>query len=106
MLAAVRSAALAGIDALEVTVEVHVALGLPQMLLVGLGAGAAKEARERVVAALTNSGLAPPPRRTTINLAPADVPKSGSGFDLPIALGMLAATGGIEPAARARLGVG
>jgi magnesium chelatase family protein len=105
MLAAVRSAALAGIHALEITVEVHVALGLPQILLVGLGAGAVKEARERVSAALANSGLAPPPRRTTINLAPADLPKSGSAFDLPIALGVLAATGVIDPASLASLAV-
>jgi magnesium chelatase family protein len=71
MLAAVRSAALAGIDALEITVEVHVAFGLPQVTVVGRAAGAVKEARERVVAALANSGLALPPRRVTINLAPA-----------------------------------
>ena len=105
MLAAVRSAALAGIDALEITVEVHVSLGLPQVTLVGLGAGAVKEARERVMAALANSGLAPPPRKITINLAPADLPKSGSAFDLPIALGVLAATGTIDPAALAPLAV-
>lgn len=105
MLAAVRSAALAGIDALEITVEVHVALGLPNTLLVGLGAGAVKEARERVMAALTNSGLAPPPRRVTINLAPADLPKTGSAFDLPIALGILAATGVVTPEVLAGLAV-
>ena len=86
MLAAVRSAALAGIEAFEITVEVHVALGLPQVTLVGLGAGAVKEARERVMAALANTGLALPPRKVTINLAPADltpatawVPGSESG---------------------------
>ncbi len=105
MLAAVRSAALAGIDALEITVEVHVALGLPQVTVVGLAAGAVKEARERVVAALANSGLPLPPRRVTINLAPADVPKTGTAFDLPIALGVLAATGTVDPAALARLAV-
>lgn len=93
MLAAVRSAALAGIHALEITVEAHVALGLPQVSVVGLAGGAVKEARERVMAALANSGLAPPPRRITINLSPADLPKSGSAFDLPIALGVLAAIG-------------
>lgn len=105
MLAAVRSAALAGIDALEITVEVHVALGLPQVTLVGLGAGAVKEARERVMAALTNSGLALPPRKVTINLAPADLQKTGSAFDLPIALGVLAAGGLIDPAVLASLAV-
>jgi magnesium chelatase family protein len=105
MLAAVRSAALAGIDALEITVEVHVALGLPQVTVVGLAAGAVKESRERVVAALANSGLALPPRRVTINLAPADLPKVGSAFDLPMALGVLAATGIVDPAVLAPLAV-
>ncbi|HEY0779603.1 MAG TPA: YifB family Mg chelatase-like AAA ATPase [Gemmatirosa sp.] len=97
MLASVRSAAVHGIDAFEVTVEVHAALGLPQLTVVGLAAGAVKEGRERVVAALANSDLPLPPRRTTVNLSPADVPKSGSGFDLPIALGALAATGMLDP---------
>ena len=105
MLAAVRSAALSGIRALEITVEVHAAHGLPQTTLVGLGAGAVKEARERVAAALASSGLAPPPRRTIISLAPADLPKTGSAFDLPIALGVLAATGLIDPAVLAPLAV-
>ena len=97
MLASVRSAAVRGIDAFEVSVEVHAALGLPQLTVVGLAAGAVKEGRERVVAALANSDLPLPPRRTTVNLSPADVPKSGSGFDLPIALGALAATGMLDP---------
>jgi magnesium chelatase family protein len=105
MLAAVRSAALSGVDALEITVEVHVALGLPQVTLVGLGAGAVKEARERVMAALANSGLALPPRKVTINLAPADLQKTGSAFDLPIALGVLAAGGLIDPGALSGLAV-
>jgi magnesium chelatase family protein len=94
-----------GIRALEITVEVHAAHGLPQTTLVGLGAGAVKEARERVAAALASSGLAPPPRRTIISLAPADLPKTGSAFDLPIALGVLAATGLIDPAVLAPLAV-
>ena len=105
MLASIRSAAVCGIDALQVTVEVHAALGLPQLTVVGLAAGAVKEGRERVVAALANSGYPLPPRRTTINLSPADLPKSGSGFDLPIALGALAATGAVDPAALTRLAV-
>lgn len=71
MLAAVRSAAVLGIDAYDVTVEVDVAQGLPQFTIVGLAAGAVKESRERVAAALANSGLALPPRRVTVNLAPA-----------------------------------
>src|SRR3954468_1189791 len=92
MLAAVRSAALIGIDAYDVIVEVDAAPGLPQFTIVGLPAGSVKESRERVGAALVNSGFALPPRRHTINLAPADIPKSGTAFDLPIALGILAAT--------------
>jgi magnesium chelatase family protein len=95
MLAAVRSAAVLGIDAYDVTVEVDAAAGLPQFTVVGLPAGAVKESRERVVAALVNSGFRLPPRRITVNLAPADVRKEGSAFDLPIALGILACTGQI-----------
>ena len=97
MLAAVRSAAVLGIDAYDVTVEVNVSLGLPGWTIVGLPAGAVKESRERVSAALTNSGFEVPPRRVTINLAPADQKKDGTGFDLPIALGFLAATRQLEP---------
>src|SRR3954471_24135151 len=93
MLAAVRSAALVGIDAYDVTVEVDAAAGLPQWTIVGLAAGAVKESRERVGAALVNSGFDVPPRRITVNLAPADVRKEGSAFDLPIAIGILVATG-------------
>jgi magnesium chelatase family protein len=93
MLAAIRSVAVLGIDAYDVTVEVDCAQGLPQWTIVGLPAGAVKESRERVGAALVNSGFVMPPRRVTVNLAPADVPKHGTAFDLPIALGVLAATG-------------
>ena len=93
MLAAVRSAALVGIEAYAVTVEVDAAPGLPQFAIVGLPAGAVKESRERVGAALANAGFALPPRRITVNLAPADVRKEGTAFDLPIALGILVATG-------------
>lgn len=93
MLAAVRSAALVGIEAYAVTVEVDAAPGLPQFAIVGLPAGAVKESRERVGAALANAGFALPPRRITVNLAPADVRKEGTAFDLPIALGVLVATG-------------
>ena len=93
MLAAVRSAALVGIDAYDVIVEVDAAQGLPQWTIVGLAAGAVKESRERVGAALINSGFDVPPRRITVNLAPADVRKEGTAFDLPIAVGILVATG-------------
>lgn len=98
MLAAIRSAAVIGIDAYDVTVEVDVANGLPAFTLVGLASGAVKESRERVIAALANAGLALPPRKTTVNLSPADRPKSGTAFDLPIALALLAAHGVIDAA--------
>jgi magnesium chelatase family protein len=93
MLAAAPSAAVLGIDALDVLVEVHVANGLPQWTLVGLAATAVKESRDRVHAALANSGFAVPPRRVTVNLQPGDLPKTGTAFDLPIALALLAASG-------------
>jgi magnesium chelatase family protein len=92
MLAAVRSAALVGIDAYDVIVEVDAAQGLPQWTIVGLAASAVKESRERVGAALVNSGFTVPPRRITVNLAPADIRKEGTAFDLPIAIGILVAT--------------
>ena len=97
MLAAVRSAAVIGVDAVEVIVEVDVASGLPQWTLVGLAAGAVKESRERVAAALANAGYPLPPRRITVSLAPGDLPKSGTAFDLPIAAALLAAIGVIPP---------
>jgi magnesium chelatase family protein len=97
MLAAIRSAAVVGIDAYQVLVEVDVASGLPQWTMVGLAAGAVKESRERVSAALLNSGFQVPPRRVTVNLAPADVRKDGTAFDLPVALGLLTATGQLSP---------
>ena len=93
MLAAIHSAAVLGIDAYDVIVEVDAAQGLPQWTIVGLPAGAVKESRERVGAALVNSGFVVPPKRMTINLAPADRRKEGTAFDLPIALGILVATG-------------
>ncbi|HET7584049.1 MAG TPA: YifB family Mg chelatase-like AAA ATPase [Gemmatimonadaceae bacterium] len=105
MLSAVMSAAVLGVDAYEITVEVDCALGLPQWTIVGLPAGAVKESRERVGAALVNSGFTVPPRRVTVNLAPADVRKEGSAFDLPIALGILVATRQLEPGALAGITV-
>jgi magnesium chelatase family protein len=98
MLAAVGSAALVGIDAYDVIVEVDSAQGLPQWTIVGLAAGAVKESRERVGAALVNSGFKVPPRRITVNLAPADIRKEGTAFDLPIAIGILVATGQLDAA--------
>lgn len=96
MLAHVLSGAVLGIDAYLVTVEADVASGLPSFSTVGLAQGAVKEGRERVVAAIQNSGLQVPPKRITINLAPADIRKEGSAFDLPIAVGILAGTGQLE----------
>jgi magnesium chelatase family protein len=91
MLARVRSAAVLGIDAYVVDVEVDIAHGLPSFATVGLPQGAVKEGKERVNAAIVNSGFDFPLRRITVNLAPADVRKEGSAFDLPIALGVIAA---------------
>jgi magnesium chelatase family protein len=93
MLARVRSGALRGIDALVVDVEVDVAPGLPQTTTVGLPDGAVREGRDRIRAALRNSGFDYPQRRITVNLAPAGVRKEGAAFDLPIALALLAAEG-------------
>jgi magnesium chelatase family protein len=93
LLARALAGAVLGIDAYMVTVEADVASGLPAIFTVGLPQGAVKEGRERVVAAVQNSGYLVPPKRITVNLAPADIAKSGSGFDLPIAMGIVAATG-------------
>ena len=82
-----------GLEAPKVSVEVHLANGLPGFHLVGLAETAVKEARDRVRGALINSGFEFPAKRITVNLAPADVPKSGGRYDLPIALGILAASG-------------
>jgi magnesium chelatase family protein len=95
--AMVQSRAVLGLDAPSVTVEVHLANGLPSFTLVGLAETEVKEARERVRSALQNSGLDfPTNKRITVNLAPADLPKDSGRFDLPIALGILAASGQIE----------
>jgi len=94
-LAIVHSRALDGVQAPPVTVEVHLAGGLPSFTLVGLPDTEVKEARDRVRAALINSGFEFPQKRITANLAPADLPKESGRFDLPIALGILAASGQI-----------
>lgn len=96
-LALVQSRALLGLQAPAVTVEVHLANGLPSFTLVGLAEVEVKEARERVRSALQNAGLEfPHNKRITVNLAPADLPKDSGRFDLPIALGILAASGQID----------
>ncbi len=92
MIATILSASYHGIDASPVEVEVDVAMGLPRLAVVGLPDQAVKESKERVRAAIKNSGFAFPSRKITVNLAPADVKKEGPAFDLPIALGILAAT--------------
>jgi len=92
-LAVLKSRALAGMDAPEVNVEVHLANGLPSFTIVGLPDTEVKESRDRVRAALQNCGFDMPARRITANLAPADLPKESGRFDLPIALGILAASG-------------
>ena len=93
MLARIRSATVLGIEALPVDVEVDLAAGLPTFATVGLPQTVVKESRERVNAALVNSGHEFPLKRVTVNLAPADVRKDGAAFDLPIALGVLVASG-------------
>lgn len=99
MLSRITTIAFRGIDAVPVTVEVQIAPGTPAFTIVGLGDKAVAESRERVRAALLATGLSMPPRRLTVNLAPADLPKSGSHYDLPIALGVLAAMGVVPPEA-------
>jgi magnesium chelatase family protein len=94
MLATICSAALLGIDAVPVQVEVNTGeSGIPNLILVGLPDAAVKESEDRVFSALSNSGLRMPRTRTTINLAPGDLRKEGAIYDLPIALGILVATG-------------
>ncbi|WP_224365878.1 YifB family Mg chelatase-like AAA ATPase [Hyalangium versicolor] len=91
MLARVRSGALMGIDAVVVECEVDMALGLPYFNVVGLPDGAVRESKVRVISALKNTGFELPQKRITVNLAPADIRKEGAAFELPIALGVLAA---------------
>jgi magnesium chelatase family protein len=105
MVARVRTVAFQGIDVLAVDAEVQIAQGLPAFNVVGLPDKAVGESRERVRAALTAIGLGVPPKRITVNLAPADLAKEGSHFDLPIALGMLIAMGAIESDAVASFAV-
>jgi len=92
-LSVVHSRALVGIGAVPVSVEVHLSGGLPSLSIVGMPETAVRESKDRVRAALLNSGFEFPPSRITVNLAPADLPKSGGRFDLPIALGLLSASG-------------
>jgi len=93
MLACVRSAAVFGIEATPVNIEVDVSFGLPAFTVVGLPDTSVRESRDRIRSAIRNSGFAFPEHRVTVNLAPADVRKAGTSFDLPIAVGVLAASG-------------
>lgn len=96
MLAKVESKAVCGIEAKKVEVEVDINNGLPHFAIVGLADTAVKESRDRVISAIKNSGFKFPPKRITINLAPADLRKEGASFDLPIAIGILIANGELE----------
>ena len=102
-LAVVRSRALVGVQSPEVQVEVHLANGLPGLHLVGLPQAAVRESTDRVRAALLQAGFEMPSRRITVNLAPADLPKDSGRFDLPIALGILAASAQVPPSSLADL---
>jgi magnesium chelatase family protein len=97
MIATIPSAVLIGVDGKHVSVEVHVSNGLPGFTVVGLPDAAVRESRDRVRAALLSSGLSWPLRRVTVNLAPSGVRKGGSGLDLPIAVGLLVASGELRP---------
>ncbi len=97
MLASLRSAAVLGVEALPVIVEVDVSHGMPVFTMVGLPDTSVRESRDRVRTAIRNSGFEFPGHRITVNLAPADIRKAGASYDLPIALGVLAASGVIEP---------
>src|SRR6056297_2989007 len=100
MVSRVSTAALLGIDAFQVDIEVDFSRsGMPAFTMVGLPEGAVRESKERVFSALKNNGFKLPPARITINLAPADVRKEGSAYDLPLALGLLVASGEIDPKA-------
>jgi magnesium chelatase family protein len=96
VLACLRTATVFGVDASPVNVEVDVSFGLPCFTMVGLPDASVRESRDRVKSAIRNSGFEFPPHRVTVNLAPADVRKAGAAFDLPIALGILAAQGNVE----------
>jgi magnesium chelatase family protein len=96
MLASLRTATVFGVEACTVYVEVDVSFGLPMFNMVGLPDASVRESRDRVKSAIRNSGFDFPSHRITVNLAPADVRKAGSSFDLPIALGILAAQGIVE----------
>ncbi|MDD5513377.1 MAG: magnesium chelatase domain-containing protein, partial [Candidatus Omnitrophica bacterium] len=96
MLAKIMSFGLLGIEAYPVEIEIDISRGLPAVTVVGLADTAIRESKERVKAAIKNSGFSWPPERITISLAPSDLKKEGASFDLPIALGVLAASGQLD----------
>ncbi len=96
MLAKLRSLAVLGIDAFEIGIEADTSEMLPGLTIVGLPDSAVRESRERVMSAIKNCGFQFPNRKITINMAPADMKKEGSGFDLPIAIGLLIASSQID----------
>ena len=96
MYSKLNSAAVFGIEAFKVEIETHLDTGLPAFNIVGLPDSAVKESRERVVSAIKNSEFIFPQKKITVNLAPADIRKEGSAFDLPVAIGILSAMGIIE----------
>lgn len=94
--AQVHTRSVIGLTAPTVTVEVHISQGLPALTMVGLPEASVRESKDRVRSAIINSGFDFPNRRITINLAPADLPKDGARLDLPIAIGILSASGQID----------
>src|SRR5439155_4638004 len=102
VLSEMLSATVLGVDGVPVRVEADVAFGLPSLTIVGLAGSAVQEARERVRSAIRNCGFEVPARRITVNLAPADLPKDGTGYDLAIAVAILAASGQLGTAAPRR----
>ena len=97
MFASVLSAAISGMEVRPVQVEADVSNGLPCFIMVGFPSAQVKEAQDRVRTALKNNGISLPPKKVTVNLAPADLRKEGAGFDLPVAAAVLAASGALEP---------
>src|SRR5258707_4862203 len=96
MLASLRTAAVFGVEACPVHVEVDVSFGFPSFTMVGLPDASVRESRDRVRSAIRNSGFEFPPHRITVNLQPSDVRKAAPSFDLPLAIGILAAQGIVE----------
>ena len=105
MLAQVCSGAVYGVDAYPVEIEVNLSHGDPQTVIVGLPNAAVKESKDRVLTAIRNSGFKTHTGRITINLAPADIKKEGPDFDLPIAIGLLAANDDIDPVRAGKYGI-